>query len=335
MLQFKNTTPFQGMIYLMPDPDGVDTLFTVVKATFALGERLSVAGQQLPVTWADEYYGEPGKSSIKQPSDVSLIKPGTDVLLQGSAHAPAGRPTAQMDVSLTAGPLRKTVRVFGERIWERSGPGHTISSPVPFQAMPLLWERAFGGTDSTGSELYAEARNPVGTGYRAKDGRKALDGLRLPNVEDPDALISSWKQTPPPAGFAPTCAHWQPRQSYAGSYDERWQRQRAPYLPQDFDSRFLQLSPPGLVAPGYLEAGTTVEVRGVTPSGLLRFQLPPLRVAVTYVLDHTPHVRPAHLDTVLIRPDESWLVLVWRTALQCDKKALRVNEVQPAVLKAA
>ncbi len=335
MLQLTNGTPFPGTIYLIPDAEGIDSLFTVVKGTLTLGERLSLAEQQVPVALVDAYHGEPGKSSIKLPSDVSLMKPGTDVLLLGSAHAPGGQATTQMEVSLAAGPVRKTIRVFGDRVWERSGPGHAIARPAPFDTMPLVWERAFGGTDRAGAGPRGEARNPVGLGYRARDGEKPLDGLPLPNLEDSEHPIGSWKDTPPPVCFAPICGHWEPRKSYAGTYDAAWQTQRAPFLPEDFDPRFCQLAPAGLVALGHLAAGTVVEVRGATPSGLLRFQLPPVRVEVTYVLDHAPQVQPANLDTVLIEPDESRVVLVWRAALRCDKKALRVNEVRPAVLKAA
>jgi hypothetical protein len=335
MLQLNNGTPFQGAIYLMPDPDGIDSLFTVVKATLAVGERLSLAEEQVPVAVKDEYTGEPGKSSIKQPSDVSLIKPATDVLLLGTAYAPGGRPAVQTDVSLAVGPLRKTIRVFGDRVWDRSGLGHAMSRPAPFDTIPLVWERAFGGTDRKGAELRGEARNPVGAGFRARDGEKALDGLPLPNLEDPENLISSWKEAPPPACFAPICGHWEPRKSHAGTYDDQWQQQRAPYLPKDFDPRFCQLAPPGLVAPGYVRAGTAVEVRGATPAGLLQFELPPLRLEITYVLDNAPQVQPANLDTIVIQPDDGRVLLVWRAVLRCDKKALRVNEVRAAALKAA
>jgi hypothetical protein len=334
MLQLNNGTPFPSTIYLIPDAEGIDSLFTVVKGTLALGERLSIAEQQVPVALADAYLGEPGKSSIKLPSDVSLIKPGTDVLLLGSAYAPGAHAT-EMDVSLVMGPLRKTVRVFGDRVWERSGPGHAISRAAPFDKMPLVWERAFGGTDRADGESLAEPRNPVGTGYRVRKSEQELEGTSLPNLEDPEHLIGSWKDAPPPVCYAPICGHWEPRKGYAGTYDAEWQKQRAPFLPEDFDPRFCQLAPPGLVAPGYLAAGTAVEVRGATPSGLLRFQLPPVRVEVTYVLDGSPQVRPANLDTVIIEANDNRLVLVWRAAFRCDKKALRVNEVRPAVLKAA
>src|SRR5437667_10570790 len=130
MLQFKNATPFQGTIYPMPDAEGIDTVFAVVKATLVLGERLALADKQLPVTLADEYHGEPGKTSIKTPSDVSLTKPATDVLLHGTAYAPRGHPTTHMDVSLTAGSVRKTVRVLGERVWERRAVVASMWSPA-------------------------------------------------------------------------------------------------------------------------------------------------------------------------------------------------------------
>ncbi len=335
MLQFKNGTPFQGTISLMPDVEGIDTIFAVVKATLDLGERLSLAEKQLPVTLADEYHGEPGKSSIKNPSNVSLTKLATDVLLLGTAYPPRGRPVTHMDVLLTAGPLRKTIRVFGDRVWEKRGVVPSMSNPAPFETMPLVWERAYGGMDNKGRELRAEVRNPVGRGYHAKDGEKELNGSPLPNLEDPAELISSLKQSPAPACFGPICGHWEPRLSFAGTYDERWQQERAPYLPTDFDSRFLQLAPPGLVAPGYLQAGDWIEANGVTPSGSLRVQLPPVRIDVTYIVDGSPQAVPANLDTVLIEPDQNRLALVWRAALRCDKKALRVHEIRAIAQKAA
>jgi hypothetical protein len=334
MLQLKNGTPFKGTIMLMPDPDGIDSLYTVVKGTFTLGERVALADEQLPVAVEQQYHGDPFTSSIRVPSDVSLMKPGTDVLLLGSAHAPGGHPTTQMDVSLVVGPLRKRVRVLGNRVWRSNGPGYSITPPEPFQAMPLVWERAFGGTDRTKSETREELRNPVGVGFRAPDGEKPLDGLRLPNLEDPAELISSWKQTPPPACFAPIGAHWEPRRSYAGTYDERWQQERAPHLPTDFDPRFFQLAPPGLVATGYLKGGEPVEVHGATRSGVLRFRLPVVQLSITYVLDGAPQLRPAVLDTVIIEPDAAKLQLVWRAVLPCDKKALRVSEVRTSLAQA-
>jgi len=330
MLQFRNRTPFKGTILLLPDADGIDSLFTVVKGTFTLGERPRAAEEQVPVAVEQEYYGEPDQSSIKTPCDVSLVKPGTDILLVGKAYAPQGRPTTWMDASIAVGMVRRTVRVFGDRVWKTSTKelSYSISEPQQFEAMPLIWERAFGGVEKNVRPIAAEVRNPVGTGFRTSEVQESIAGVRLPNLEDPAAPITQWNQRPQPAGFAPICAHWEPRRSYAGTYDEEWQKHRAPYLPQDFDHRFLQLAPPSLIAAGYLKGGEAVELRGVTRAGLIRFRLPQVTLKVTYRLDGSPEERPAFLDTLMIEPEEARFTMTWRSVFPCDKKALRVTEVE-------
>jgi hypothetical protein len=327
MLQLNNSTPFEVAIMVLPDREGIDTLFTVVKGTFTLTDRPTFADEQVPVTLADAYHGEPGASSLRAASDVCLGKPGTDVLLAGSAWAPDGRPTWQIDVGVAVGPVSKTVRVFGDRVWDSGPAGTTVNWVTPFVQMPLVWERAYGGGDIVDGQPRAEPRNPVGQGFRTSSSSRSLAGLPLPNLEDPHALITSWKDTPPPACFAPLAPNWQPRLSYAGTYDDAWQSRRAPYLPTDFDPRFFQLAPAGLVTPSYLQGGEPVDVRGATPSGWLRFYLPVVKPTVAVALNSRDQERPVALDTVIIEPDAGRLVLVWRAAFPCDKAALKVAQV--------
>jgi len=330
VLQLKNETGFKATIAAIPDTDGVDALWAIVKATFTIGETLQIAEEQVPITLESVHFGEPGESSIATPSDIGLGKPGTDVLLVGHAHAPGARAARESEVSLRIGSLAKRVRVFGDRVWGTGTMRTGISTPEPFRTMPLVWERAFGGTDVVESrtpELHGEGRNPVGAGFRVKNGRKALDGLMLPNLEDPRKLISGWQDRPLPACFAAIAPHWEPRRSYAGTYDERWQRRRAPYLPQDFDARFFQVAPPDQVTRGHLRGDEEVEIRGATPDGSLRLRLPGLRPEVAFQLDDDRIPRPAALDTLLIEPDEARVVLTWRSHLSCDKKLLRVREI--------
>jgi hypothetical protein len=241
-----------------------------------------------------------------------------------------------MDVSIAVGNVRKTVRVFGDRRWRVTAAGtYAMSQPVPFETMPLVWERAYGGSDETPKGPVAETRNPVGVGFCSPKGNRQPVDLLVPNLEDPNSPIRSWKDTPPPTCFAPICEHWQPRLSYAGTYDQHWQTQRAPYLPADFDSRFFQLSPPGLIVDGHLRGGEWIEVIGATPSGLLQFRLPTDAPKIAFLLDGTEQLRPADLDTVIIEPDIQRVVLVWRAMLSCDKKALRVTEVRAGIQHAA
>lgn len=331
MLQFINHTPFAGTILALPDPDGVDSLYTIIKATFDLTPEPVAADEQLPVTLEEEFHTEPGESSLKLASDIGLLKPGTDVLLSGTAYAPNGGTVAQAEVSLTVGPVSKTVLVFGDRVWESKLLGAAISAPEPFETMPLIWERAFGGTDSTNEvepQLHGDDRNPVGAGFRIAKGQKELDGMAVPNLEQPNEMIRSWKDRPTPAGFAALCPHWEPRRSYAGTYDEDWQQHRAPYLPEDFDPLFFQQALPDQVSSEYLQGGEPVEILGATPSGSLRFQLPEHLVRVTYHLNNEQLIPPVNLDTVLIEPDESRLVLMWRTTLPCDKKLHDIREIE-------
>ena len=334
MLQFKNKTPFTGAISLFPDADGIDTLFAIVKGTFTIGERVDVSDEQVPVTMQPIFHGDPSSTSLKAASDLSLSKPSTDVVVLGDACAPRGRPTRTMDVRVSVGPVAETVRVVGDRVWQTDGVTYGTTPPAPFETMPLTWERAFGGRDESDRGPREESRNPVGTGYRASDGQRPVDGTPLPNLEDPRDPIASWKHRPRPVCFAPIAPQWEPRRSCAGTYDEEWQKQRAPYLPADFDPRFLQIAPPPLIATTPLNGGEPVELVGFQPQGEMRLALPSLRPRVVFRLNGRTEERPAMLDTVILEPTARRLQLVWRAAFTCDKQALKVREVE-ALLDAA
>jgi hypothetical protein len=213
VLQFKNKTPFKGTISLFPDVHGIDTMFAIVKGTFSIGSdaRLNVADEQVPVIMAPKYHGDPASSSLAEASDLSLMKPSTDVLVLGDACAPKGRPAYAVDVSVSVGPVRHAARVVGDRIWETDGLSYRATPPQSFLTVPLMWERAFGGRDKTDKGVREEPRNPAGTGFRMSNGHESIEGLALPNIEDPRDPVISWKHRPDPVCFAPIAANWEPR----------------------------------------------------------------------------------------------------------------------------
>src|ERR1700754_4304032 len=104
MLQLKNSTGLAASMFLSPDQAGVDTLYAIVKGTFALDAPLAPGGEpplaeeQVPVTLSPVHWGDPATSSLKAASDMYLLKPATDVLLVGHAQAPNGHSTTWMDV---------------------------------------------------------------------------------------------------------------------------------------------------------------------------------------------------------------------------------------------
>ena len=331
MLQVNNQTPFECSLGLFPNPDGIDCVYGVAKATFEIaGAKVAPARKQMPLMALDEFWGEPASSSLKSAADLGLAKPATDVLLQGNAYAPSGSAKTS-EVRLRVGKLEKTVRVFGNRVWESGIFGLRISAPEPFQKIPLKYELAFGGTDSMPKDedkVDYEPRNPVGRGLVPKKSEAPRKGTPLPNFEDPNDLIRSPKDRPTPACFSPVCAHWEPRKSFAGTFDQAWQKKRSPFLPQDFNPRFLQVAPADLIATGYLKGGEPVEIVGASPNGPLRFELPLCTMEMIFHLDGKPHSRIPNLDTVCFEPDQQRIFVIWRASQIVDKKSRRLREIE-------
>ncbi len=315
--KIENLTPFAFAEALITEEDGRAVYVSTVQASYVLQVDCSlvVAEKQLPVKVAGQLWGEPGKSSYKYEPQCAFTKLATDVVLVGHAYAKDGS-FAEILVRLHVGPLDKTVRVTGDRYWVRSLGSTSMSYPEPFEKIPLIYERAFGGWDRSHPDPdkhMFEPRNPVGTGFRSKHGRFE-EGIRLPNLEDPRYPISNCGDTPPPACFGFTSPDWQPRASFAGTYDDQWMKDRMPLLPKDFDRRFFNAASPGLVAPGYLKGNEAVFIENASRRGTLSFNLPgvpPPECRVQLVGRRDEQV-PMSLDTVIINTDEDLVLLLWR-----------------------
>ncbi|MCW5633132.1 MAG: DUF2169 domain-containing protein [Rubrivivax sp.] len=327
MLQVVNHTPFVAALSVFPDAGGIETAYATVKATFSLASgEPEPAAAQLPLLPADVFWADPATSSLRAAGEFGLLKPATDVLLTGRAIAPDER-TRVADVALSVGPVTRTVRVFGDRQWRKSGGRWGPGDPAPWSRMPLRWELAFGGVVTEGDTVREhEPRNPVGRGLVAK-GTQPAEGQALPNLEDPAEPLADPEQRPTPACFAPVAPTWAPRRQYAGTYDEAWTKGRAPYLPLDFDTRFFQLAPPGLVAPGHLQGGEPVRIAGCTGDGVLTFTLPRCELQLDFDFDGGTIPRVPQLELVLLEPDAARVQLLWRAAFAVDKKLLRLSRV--------
>jgi hypothetical protein len=326
MLQVANQTPFSAALSVFPDPTGVETAYAVVKATFSFGAQgPELAGQQVPLLATDVFWGDPVQTSLRAVGEFALLKTATDVLLVGRAIAPA-TDTRVADVTLKVGPVARTVRVFGDRHWEKKGGSWRPSAPQPWERMPLRWELAWGGiAPKVGDEVpNHEPRNPVGRGIVGRDGEPS-EGQPLPNLEDPKAVLSDPEDRPTPACFASIAPTWMPRRSFAGTYDEAWVTGRAPYLPLDFDSRFFQVAPPELIAPGFLQGGEPVVLAGFTSGAPIRFELPQCGLDLEFDFDGSRLPQSPQLETVFFEPDLGRFQMLWRAALAVDKKLLKLK----------
>ena len=319
-VELLNSTSFAADRAVFWDRTGAEQLVLVLKGTWSLGEdgSLSLKEEQVPVSPVDEFRDDPETSSISQEAELGPVKPATDVFLTGSAKAPRAG-TRIMDVRLKIGSLGRTVRVFGPRRWGSRLGMARISEPEPFDTVPLIWENAFGGKDlSAGNEKHHswQPDNPVGRGYRSRRSKLDWKDTLLPCIEDPRDLLDRPDAKPRPAGFGPIGRNWQPRVAYAGTYDQDWMDNRMPFLPDDFDDRFHNAAPPGLVAAGYLEGGQTVEVTGCTRGHKLAVRLPRLQAHGLVLVKDEPLAVELPLNTVTIDTDSMELRLLWKGAVR-------------------
>lgn len=330
-MELINGTPFSAQLAALPDKDGAETLVAILKGRFTITpDGCRRAEEPAVIVQADEPWGEPGQSSTRLESDLATRKPATDVVLIGHAYAPDAR-SQDMIVSLAVGPVRQQARVCGDRHWHYALGLTRASSPQPFDRIPLLFERAFGGSQlgPEGDDVIGqEERNPVGRGYSRKRRRAHLDGLPLPNIEDPGQRLRRPNQRPAPVGFGFVGRHWEPRRSLLGTYDAAWERDRMPLVPVDFDERAFNGAPESLQARPHLRGDESVEALGVTPTGPLRFALPALQPS--FELHDGSDWRPLAgvLDTIVIEPDALCVSLTWRASANVHGRIRRVRAVR-------
>ena len=264
----------------MEDVENRAGLTIVVKATFTIGDDAQPAQRQLPI-WAADVMRDPEARSIRFESDLVPFKPRTDIVLVGRAYAPGGRPVTHLMAGLGVGNLRYGVAVFGNRVWEwRPLAAPNISEPELFTAMDLVYEAAFGGIDGPGGMYCKE--NLVGTGFIGKKTRERIEGLKLPNLENPRQLINSWDTHPRPVGFGFYGRGSPPRLAHAGTYDEKYMKERHPLPPVDFSYRIFNGAHPDLQVEGYLLGDEDIVLMNVCPRDPdVRFRLPGIVPKIT------------------------------------------------------
>lgn len=325
-----NSTPFAADIAILPDDRGADTLVVVVKGTWTFADNgiIEPAQEQVQVIHEPVYVGEPGASTLLHDTDFVLKKPSTDCILLGHAYGNGAR---DVDVTFAVGPVRKTVRIFGERIWMKCLGKVQMSRPVPFEKMSLVYERSFGGRDESHRDpVFHEvcAENPVGRGLIASKSQFQIDNMRLPNLEDPRSLIRTPKDRPRPAGFAPIPREWLPRAAYAGTCDTAWRKTRFPLPPLDLNQRFYSCAPEGQLTPKYLEGNERVLVEGASRHGRLLFELPEVRLEVRIRVVNQVSDVVMVLDTLVVEPDEERVTLTWRGNLSVHGRLHDIHWVE-------
>jgi hypothetical protein len=332
------------------DPHGRHILSVIAKRTYRIEKDkiCQASNQQLPLFVSDEFFddGNPATTSPKFESDFIPYKPLTDVVLIGNAYAPNNKQVRVLEVCLSIGKHSKKVLVIGNRTCRyRTIGGISFSDPDPFSSMQLRYENAYGGVDALsqkGNPL-VYPRNPIGKGFVIKYCRESIDGLQLPNLEDPNDILSpdrlvvgkieNWHKQPLPAGFGFFGKGWYPRCSFAGIMPayiplyETIQEASLGYVPKEqiegfrklklplIDFRFFNGASLGLSLP-YLKGNEVVRLEGLDKDGIFEFQLPDERPFIRVDLGWGFQEPEVVLHTVCILKEENLVYLVWRGAIE-------------------
>lgn len=327
---FRNYTPFPHLIFESRDEQRRDFGVLVLRGTFEIvpGRPLKPIQEQEPIVMADQYHGEPGKSSLRMENNLAPYKPKSDIHLDAIAHAPGGQPHTAWRVGVAIGKIKKELVVTGPRFWTESVVGWNLSDPLPVPQVPIRYESAYGGTWQFGKEVGAFAQNPVGTGFvntKAVDESKPVPA---PCILALDAPIPRMNSDMKVEGLGPLAPSWQPRLQFAGTFDTLWERTRWPDLPEDFKFDFYNSAHPDLIYPGFLQGNESVRLAHLTTDGELSFSLPDYLLGMLFRFEDgqiTP--APMHLDTVHLDLLKMRAYLVWR-GLYPLGKPLRVLEAR-------
>jgi hypothetical protein len=321
--RINNITPYKASAVILRDRSGIEVFVVVVKGVYAIDTTgvTAVAQNQVEPTLVPKFLGDPATSSLEEDTDFVPTKPTTDILLHGHAFAPNDRPVRQIEVSLSVGPIKKSLRVYGDRTWNAGLATSKSSDPEPFRKMPLVYERAYGGLfpdSSSPHDLARDACNPAGIGAAGD-----LVGTKLPNIEP----VSGSGARGGPAGFGPIARHWSPRRELAGTYDDDWKENRMPLPPHDFQDAFYQCAPQDQQAPAYLQGGEPVRLLNLTPSGPLCFTLPRVRLTLYATIAASTQETQPQLHTISLRPDVRTVTLTWHAAFPCPNQAHKIEEI--------
>jgi hypothetical protein len=302
MIPIENRSPFSAEILPLLDREGREVSILVIVASFTCREfgDMELCAPQEPVCFADEHRADPATTSVLRESDACGHKPCVDVVVNGSAYAPSGRAETVI-VELQVGDIHKRLRVSGDR---RDGtPG-----AEPFAKLPIIYERAFGGTQTKSGAGAVSPTNPIGIGFRRAEPIDPAIQTDYPNIEHLDT------QSEFPAGFGVIGRGWAPRLQFAGTYDEAWLKHQWPLPPRDFDTRHFQCAPEDQQS-RVIRGGEEVRLVNMTADGLWRFRLPTLSAPAHLISDNGPGLMQLRLDTIYLLPDLHRVVMCQRGIL--------------------
>lgn len=304
-----NPTPFVPLHFESIDAKLNHFGVLAVRGSFDIenGKILRLAEVQEPLVLQDQYYGDPGSTSLRFDSGMTPYKPHTDILVEATAYSPSGLAEDKWISHLSVGSIQKSFLVTGPRHWRRKFGLPRLSDIDPIHSLPVRYEKAFGGVRSDGERFGA---NPVGIGFENRLDDNIVPVPQLLSLGQPSPKFGEILS---PVGLGPIAPSWQPRLDRAGTYDTAWKETRAPYPPANFSFEFYNVASEGLRFDGFAKGDEMFYLRNLSQERELRFWLPNIQlITLIQVDDGRIFPGPINLDTIEIDVERNKVFLQWR-----------------------
>jgi hypothetical protein len=168
--------------------------------------------------------------------------------------------------------------------------------------------------------------NPSGRGFHKHFKADWLEGSPLPNTQEIGVDVTQPDGSYRPMSFGAVGRHWEPRHRYAGTYDQSWLDETAPFLPADFDDRYYQAAPPDQQLPTSAY-DQRVTLMNLTADGQRVFTLPYFEAPINVFPKRGPREDyTARMDTLLIEPELERVTMTWRVARPLKKNLFEIAQ---------
>ena len=331
------------------DDTGQAIFSVLVKRSYQIkNQKIAVPLQDVgDFQQTDAYYkpADPRYSTVKFESDLVPYKVKTDVVFIGYAYTPNAQPQQHLTVGVEVAQQQKLIRVTGDRqCYFQAQQSPIISEPQPFTRLSMRYDYAYGGADliSIADLEFHYPRNPMGKGFVLKNTAETINGLQLPNLEDPQDLLTAerivvedpnhWNQQPLPQSLGWFQRDWYPRASFAGAIpsfvdiNEPMREELLGLVPKNqirlarqlklpsYDSHFNTGASQGLSFP-YLKGNEMIRLANLCKeSHLFSFKLPNDQPKIMLDIGLGQNQLTVVLHTVCIRMEDNEVDLIWRGA---------------------
>ena len=288
-MKLVNHTPFPAHLFRTAIDDDRLAAAVIVRVTFDLsGDTWKIDPEQVWQVSPGPWDGPHGPME----GDDVFVRGGVDLFVFGHARPLGGAATESQTVVVQIGDFERTLWVYGDRCWEGDGEELRPSRPVPFTAMPLDLNHAFGGTGAWDGLDVPFSDNPEGRGFYLS--AEAAVGGPLPNLEDPNHPVQRWQDQPRPVGVGPCPFAFSGRLENIVFSDEGLLREIRPTF---FNAAFPEMILPRLAA------GDLIFLRGFREDGDMEVEVPHVDLSVRLTFDDQVTIHSPVIDQVGIETD--------------------------------